>query len=228
MLTRESTERSGRHFRVDGILTARRRSWEALRTIVQRLEPGMSEVDAVELAKRVCQEHGSPKAWHLPKIRFDGGTLKTFNEPQDPNCVLKADSIFFIDLGPVFDGYEGDVGATFAMPSAPAENQTLARAAETIFHEVAEHWRLVGATGQALYRFAEQAARERGYLLNPRVDGHRVADFPHAVYFKGGLGEIEFTAAPGLWILEIQIRHPTLEIGAFFEDLLFEQHIQPV
>ena len=227
MLTRETSEKCGESFAFDGILTARTKSWECLRAIAGALEPGVTEVEAVSIAKTICLEHGSPKAWHLPKIRFDEGTLKTFSEPQSPTTQLKADSVFFIDLGPVFDGYEGDVGATFAMPSASKEKTDMALAAEQIFETVAEPWRLVGATGQALYRFAHQAARERGYELNPRVDGHRVADFPHALYFKGGVGEIDFKPASGLWILEIQIRHPTLEIGAFYEDLLFENQNRP-
>lgn len=227
MLSRESTEKCSGSFAIDGILTARKKSWECLDAISQALEPEVSEVEAVAIAKKICQQEGSSKAWHLPKIRFDEGTLKTFSEPQNPDSKLRSDSVLFIDLGPVFDGYEGDVGATFAMPQASPERADIALAAEELFHTVAAHWRSVGSTGKALYRFAEKAARERGYELNPRVDGHRVSDFPHAVYFKGGVAEIDFKPAPGLWILEIKIRHPTLEFGAFYEDLLLENQDRP-
>jgi Xaa-Pro aminopeptidase len=224
MLNRETTENRGETFHVDGILAARRESWKCLEEIAKRLEVGMTELDAFALAKNICADFGSSKAWHAPKIRFDEGTLKTFSEPLSGERQLKEDSLFFIDLGPVFDGYEGDVGATFTLQAASPEKKKIAAAAKELFDEVANHWREKQATGKTLYSFAETAAQTRGFILNPRVDGHRVSDFPHAVYFKGGLAEIDFEPAPGLWILEIQIRHPTLELGAFYEDLLIENY----
>ena len=53
-----------------------------------------------------------------------------------------------------------------------------------------------------------------------RTGCHRVSDFPHKVHYKGNLGDQDFTPAPNLWILEIQLRHPTENWGAFYEDLL--------
>ncbi len=61
-----------------------------------------------------------------------------------------------------------------------------------------------------------------GWKLNWAVKGHRVSDFPHAIYRAGALGDFEGCPATGLWILEIQIAHPTRPIGAFYEDLLVE------
>ena len=52
------------------------------------------------------------------------------------------------------------------------------------------------------------------------MNGHRLADFPHAALYKGPLAEAAFTPSAGLWMLEIQIRHPELPYSAFFEDLL--------
>jgi hypothetical protein len=59
-----------------------------------------------------------------------------------------------------------------------------------------------------------------GWTLNWKVKGHRVSDFPHAIYKAGALGDFEGAPATGLWILEIQIAHPDRPIGAFYEDLL--------
>ncbi|WP_419173208.1 hypothetical protein [Halobacteriovorax sp.] len=47
-----------------------------------------------------------------------------------------------------------------------------------------------------------------------------MADFPHAVYFRGSLGSSDIKPKKNLWILEIHIRHPENEYGAFFEDLI--------
>jgi hypothetical protein len=57
-------------------------------------------------------------------------------------------------------------------------------------------------------------------VLNQEVDGHRVGDFPHQVFFRGGMSELDFKPGAGVWILEIQIRHPTLSYGAFYEGSL--------
>ncbi|WP_260433383.1 hypothetical protein [Burkholderia cepacia] len=40
------------------------------------------------------------------------------------------------------------------------------------------------------------------------------------IYTAGNLGDFDATPAAGLWILEIQITHPTRPFGAFHEDLL--------
>jgi hypothetical protein len=95
-----------------------------------------------------------------------------------------------------------------------------AKAARELWTEVASHWRNERATGKALYRFALDQANAKGWKLNWQVKGHRVSDFPHAIYNAGPLGALEAAPTPGLWILEIQIRHPTRAFGAFYENLL--------
>ncbi|HEY0296511.1 MAG TPA: hypothetical protein VGC69_14380 [Bordetella sp.] len=59
-----------------------------------------------------------------------------------------------------------------------------------------------------------------GWKLNLDMKGHRVGDFPHAIYKPGKLADLADTPSEGLWILEIQIAHPTRPFGAFYEDLL--------
>lgn len=56
--------------------------------------------------------------------------------------------------------------------------------------------------------------------LNQNIKGHRVCDFPHAIYKAGSLGDFGLCPSTGVWILEIQIAHPTRPFGAFYEDLL--------
>ncbi|OKA27326.1 hypothetical protein BOH74_05960 [Pseudomonas versuta] len=63
-------------------------------------------------------------------------------------------------------------------------------------------------------------AQAMGWVLNLNIKDHRVSDFPHAVHRGGDLGDFEHYPNQGLWILEIQIAHPDLPSGAFFEDLL--------
>jgi hypothetical protein len=93
-------------------------------------------------------------------------------------------------------------------------------AARTLFGEVAAAWRTQGLSGQALYAFADERARAAGWRLNHEIKGHRVSDFPHSIHKGGNLGDLAASPSSGLWILEIQIAHPSEPFGAFHEDLL--------
>lgn len=48
----------------------------------------------------------------------------------------------------------------------------------------------------------------------------RLGDFPHALYFKDSLSEVEFAPIENLWVLEIHIRCQESKRGAFYEDIL--------
>lgn len=63
-----------------------------------------------------------------------------------------------------------------------------------------------------------------GWRFNHEIKGHRISDFPHAIYRAGDLGDFDMRPTPGLWILEIQIAHPTRPFGAFYEDILIDQN----
>ena len=71
-------------------------------------------------------------------------------------------------------------------------------------------------------RVAVVESESRGWQLNLDMSGHRLADFPHAALHKGVLAEAPFSPSPGLWMLEIQIRHPVRPFSAFYEDLLLD------
>lgn len=198
---------------------ARERSWAALHGIRQRMRPGISEDEAKTEAAGVFQALGMERLWHPVIIRIGPNTTRTFRQRSDPGVRLGENDSYFIDLGLVFDGHEGDVGDTFVVGHAP-ERQACAEAARTLFDEVAQAWRTQELSGQALYAFAHERAAAMGWRLNHAIKGHRVSDFPHAVHHGGDLGGLDAVPSNGLWVLEIQIAHPTEPFGAFYEDLL--------
>ncbi|SEW24636.1 M24 family metallopeptidase [Luteibacter sp. 329MFSha] len=208
----------GASFSRERMLAARERSWAALTDIASRILPGMTEPEAGEIAKDRLAAAGMQRIWHPSIIRFGPNTLKTFRQRSAPDTRLGDDDIFFIDLGPVFDGHEGDVGDTFVTGRDP-QMKACAQAARDLFDITARRWR-EGVTGADLYAFADDQARAMGWRLNHATKGHRVGDYPHAVHKAGNLGDFDATPVPGLWILEIQIAHPDRAIGAFYEDLL--------
>ncbi len=159
------------------------------------------------------------RIWHPALIRFGENTLKTFKERSDGDPMLGENDIFFIDLGVVWDRHEGDCGATYTTGHDP-EMIACAAAAKTLFDRVHDYWRTHQVAGPDLYRYADEQAKALGWVLNLDIKGHRVSDFPHAIYRAGDLGNFEACPNVGLWILEIQIAHPTRPFGAFYEDLL--------
>lgn len=198
---------------------ARARSWAVLHDIRARMRPGISEAEAKAAAIDIFREHGVERLWHPTIIRIGANTTRTYRQRSDPAVRLGQNDIYFIDLGLVFDGHEGDVGASYTMGDAP-ERQACADAARALYDEVAGVWRTQGLSGRALYVFAEERARSMGWRLNHAIKGHRLGDFPHAVHKGGDLGTLDGAPSPGLWVLEIQIAHPTEPFGAFYEDLL--------
>jgi Xaa-Pro aminopeptidase len=217
----DRSEAVGEAFSLPKMVRARDLTFEAVGRIAAAVHPGMTEGRAGELAQEVLEALGMERLWHKNVVRFGEGTVETFHGDFQPDYALQANDIFFVDLGAVFDGHEGDAGDTFVVGD-DAEMVAAAEAARTLWHEVAERWREQGVSGEALYRFALTRAKAMGWILNWEVKGHRVSDFPHAIYRAGVLGDLESCPLTGLWVLEIQIRRPNRPFGAFFEDLLID------
>lgn len=212
-------EGTGRGFDSRLMQSAREKSWEAWNGIRDRMHTGINEAQAKQVAAKVFTELGVERLWHPPLIRIGPNTTKTYRQKSVPDVRLGENDSYFIDLGLVFDGHEGDVGNTFAVGHAP-ERQACAEDARRLFHQVADAWRLREMSGAALYAFAGETAEAMGWRLNHAIKGHRAGDFPHAIHKGGDLGALATTPSDGLWILEIQIAHPTQPFGAFYEDLL--------
>lgn len=219
--TNEATlaERVGPAFSVDGMLLARQKTREAIATIASQVRPGMVEEDAVAMAKGVLISAGLELSWHPTRVRFGANTLKPMRQASVPGVVLGDDDIFFIDIAPRVDAWEGDGGASFVV-GAPGDAARCARDAEVLFHDVRRKWEQARLSGQALYAYADEVARRMGWQLNFDLPGHRVSDFPHAAIHTGALADFDTTPSAMRWILEIHLVDPQKRFGAFFEDML--------
>ncbi|MDF3832137.1 M24 family metallopeptidase [Cupriavidus basilensis] len=209
----------GSQYALESMQFARDKTWQVVNRVAELVRPGMLESEATTQCKAVLEELGMDRIWHPVLIRFGENTLRTFKQRSVGDPRLKENDIFFIDLGVVWDRHEGDAGATFVVGSDP-EMKACADAAKSVFDEVEHHWRSTGAGGKALYDYAAGRASALGWRLNLEIKGHRVSDFPHAIYRAGDLGDFAPCPDAGLWILEIQLAHPTRPFGAFYEDLL--------
>ena len=212
-------EAVGAAYSAQALQAAQAQSWAALNAIAAQIHPGMRETDAIAMGQEILQQMGADLNWHPLLIRFGENTLKIFSDRSNQDAVLADNDIFFIDMGPVFGGHEGDVGATFTT-GHDAEMIACAHDAEGLFHRVKAIWDGGSVSGKALYDAAKAEAEALGWVLNLDIKGHRVGDYPHSVHKGGQLGTLEVVPTQSLWILEIQIRHPIRSFGAFYEDLL--------
>ncbi|MGE4542949.1 MAG: M24 family metallopeptidase [Pedobacter sp.] len=152
-------------------------------------------------------------------MRFGSNTTITFGADSVPGVRLGENDIFFIDIAPVWDGYEGDAGDTFVTGSNP-EMKRCAVDAKKIFEAVAAKWKMHKTTGVELYDFAQKMAKDLGWELNLDLGGHRLGDYSSAEHYEGPLHEIAFHPSANIWIVEVHIRNSENTIGAFYEDLL--------
>jgi hypothetical protein len=224
-VSKAESERVGSDFQKEKLLLARSQSWNLYHNIKANLLEGMTEKEALHLSLRISADCGAQKNWHKPFVRFGPGSVLTFREPLQADYRLQVNDPVTIDLGPAwFDDetkcfYEGDVGDTFVFgENAVAEK--CASSARKIFEEVEQEWLDEKLSGASLYVRMEEKAQEHGYLFTREVAGHRIGDFPHHQYSKRSVASLEFVPQDLLWVLEIHIRHPQLEVGAFFEDVL--------
>lgn len=216
----QSEERSGAHFSKEELLAAREQTWTALQKIVSTLKIGDTEDSAKSKAKEILESLGASLQWHKINIRFGPNTTKAFKELSDEGITLEENDIAYVDIGPVWNGFEGDAGDSIVM----GQNERLERLASDareIFGLAADAWKKSSLSGEALFRFCEKEATLRGWsLMGRQMSGHRLSDFPHAAYHRGKLADASYPLSPYAWVLEVTLLDPQTNRGAFFEDLL--------
>ena len=209
----------GEHFNLTTFLEARKRTQASVRLAASNIRPGMNEAEAQAILDSVLQNNELNQRWHPPKFRIGTDTTKSFSERPDQNIRLKESDIFFIDIGPVYEDHEGDFGETFVI-GEDEKLQQLAKSSKDIFQIVQDMWRHTGLSGQSLYEMAKNEAKKFGLELSTKMSGHRLAEFPHGKHHKGSLLELQETPKQHLWVMEILLKDPKLNLGSFYEDIL--------
>lgn len=199
---------------------AQRVTWRVLEQTAQNVRPGHCVADVRALLERAMAEHGVDKAWHPPQLRLGASTCCPFNAAALSKAPLEEEDIFFLDLGLIVQGHEGDCGRTFTLGDN-AEMQRCAADAQRMHAEGVAKWCDTQCTGKALYAWARERASELGWQLAlHHADGHRIGDLPHRRFFKGNLAGRSYTPASERWIFEVQLLDPQRRFGAFYEDML--------
>lgn len=216
-------EKVGPRYSVAGILAARAQSKRAVAQIAGKLRIGMSTAQALAMANEHLAQMGATYTWHPTYIRFGDDTVRSPRQGIDPARTLGATDIVVIDIGPVWGGFEGDFGDTFVFGEDPLHAEC-ARAARDVFEVTRQAW-AAGLSGKALYDYAETHAARSGWVLERNLAGHRISDFPHALFGPARLAEMALVPSEMTWVLEIQVRHPIRPVAAFYEDILIKNSI---
>jgi Xaa-Pro aminopeptidase len=200
--------------------------------------PGKSERElAEEIVALAASRFGISDYWHKKIVRVGANTLHPYNgDPADQ--IIQEDDILFLDFGPVFEGWEADLGRTYVIGNDPLKWKLKADV-EAAWQEVNAWYgrqrSLAGTaslTGAACFSYVAGVAKRYGWEFGGEIAGHIVGPFPHEQPESGGWGldihpdNHEDILQPDKhgnsrhWILEIQFVDKVKKIGGFFEQLL--------
>jgi Xaa-Pro aminopeptidase len=219
-----SINQVGEKFNLQKLIQAQDLTKKIVRDVASKAFVGMSELDGHDLLNSEFKKYGEIKFWHPHKFRIGRNTLCAFKDESDPSVRLLADDIFFIDVGPILYEHEGDFGETFVVGEL-SEGKKLQDFSSRLFDEAKKVFFENNFNGKDLYYYLNTRATHYGLNLNMKTLGHRVGDFPHHLYYRGKMADVEEKLLPNLWVLEVQISNLENTIGAFFEDILFDAKI---
>jgi Xaa-Pro dipeptidase len=184
------------------------------------------DIGALALDKLGIRQH-----WHRRIVRAGTNTLTTAGDYPDVRTIERDDTVY-VDLGPVFEPWEADIGRTYALGSDPDKNRLVADLPAT-FERVRKHfYATLDITGAQLYAFAQSAAKDAGWDFGGAIAGHVVGEFPHSQWpgekdlkrisplNPDPLRRLDHLGREQNWILEIHLVDRARTFGGFYERLL--------
>jgi hypothetical protein len=194
--------------------------------------PGCTEREAEQAIYALAEQmFGVRKHWHKRIVRAGPNTL-TIASDNPPVREIATDDIVYVDLGPVFEEWEADIGRTYVIGDDPAK-LSLVDDLPATFHDVQTHYNTNrDISGAELYTFAQKAAEKRGWQFGGVIAGHIVSEFAHA-RIPGDkdlnrigprnprpMSDLDTLGRPRHWILEIHLVDSNRGFGGFYERLL--------
>lgn len=193
---------------------------------------GRSESDVEEdIRDLAARAFGVEKHWHRRIVRSGPNSITTAGD-HPPVRVIEADDIVYLDLGPVFEGWEADIGKSYALGTDPRKAALVAELPRQ-FDRLQAHFRAhPDITGAGLYDFAVRSAQDAGWRFGGKIAGHIVSEFAHT-QIPGAKGLTRIAPAntdpmsnpdgngrARHWIGEIHLVDPSGQFGGFYERLL--------
>lgn len=193
---------------------------------------GRSESDVEDdIRELAAREFGVERHWHRRIVRSGLNSVTTAGD-HPPARMIDESDIVYLDLGPVFGGWEADIGKSYVLGNDPRK-QALVAELPRQFEKLQTHFRgHPNITGTALYDFAVRSAKEAGWKFGGKIAGHIISEFAHA-QIPGAkdltriapLNTQPMSAPDGHgrarhWIGEIHLVEMDESFGGFYERLL--------
>lgn len=216
------------------LMTAEQRAKDLFNTVEIRglIVPGKTEKqlndEVVDLARK---QFGIDKFWHKKIVRAGANTMQPYSG-NPPDLLIQYDDLVILDFGPIFDGWEADLGRTYVIGNNPVKLK-LQSDIEAAWHE-AKAWytKRSSLTGAEYFHYLHDLARSYGWEYAGELGGHIVGHFPHEQLAPDDLGldihpdnhadilQRDPQGQERHWILEIHFVDRARQIGGFFEQLL--------
>jgi hypothetical protein len=185
-----------------------------------------------EVCDLALKTFGIEHHWHKKIVRSGKNTLAIYPD-NPPTRLIDKEDILFIDLGPIVEGYEADIGRTYVLGNQ-ARKLKLKSDVENAWYDIQE-WYQQQTTLKAseLFQYAVGKAEEFGWEFGGEIAGHIVGKYPHEqppdpksleldvhpenhndMFLRDANGHKRH------WILELQFIDRENEIGGYFEQLL--------
>lgn len=197
------------------------------------VQAGKTESGLVaEIMQLATEQYGIRDHWHKKIVRAGINTLARFDD-NPPDRTIAEDDMVFIDLGPIVNGFEADLGRTYVVGHDPAKQQ-LKNEIEWAWFEI-QHWVQKQSHLRAcdLYAYCQQKAASLGWSFSGIIAGHIIGKYPHEQPPDPKSWELDIhpenandifmpdkNGEPRHWILELQLADFRRGYGAFFEQLL--------
>jgi Xaa-Pro dipeptidase len=193
---------------------------------------GVSErVVEDEIKALALKDFGVTTHWHRRIVRSGPNSITTAGD-HPPVRDIQPGDIVYLDLGPVFEGWEADIGKSYALGNDPRKTALVAELPRQ-FGKLQQHFRDdPDITGAALYDFAVASALDAGWTFGGKIAGHIVSEFAHA-QIPGAkdltrisprnpepLSNPDGNGRPRHWIGEIHLVEQDGSFGGFYERLL--------
>lgn len=177
------------------------------------------------------KQFGVEQHWHRRIVRAGVNTLTVYADYPDIRTIDPDDTVY-LDLGPVFETWEADIGRTYALGPSE-EKKRLVGDLECVFQRVQNHYHASPhITGAELYAFAQTCAEGSGWLFGGSIAGHVIGEFSHATwpgekdlkrigpYNHLPMRRLDHLGRALHWILEIHLVDRARTFGGFYERLL--------
>jgi Xaa-Pro aminopeptidase len=217
------------------MMIAQQKAQDLFNTVEQKglIVAGKSEMQLCEEVVQLASDlFGVDNYWHKKIVRAGANTLQPFNG-NPPDRMIEEDDILFLDFGPVFNGWEADLGRTYVIGSNPLKLK-LKKDVEEAWYESSKWYAEQNTlTGAEYFYYVTELAKRYGYSFGNEIAGHIIGRHPHEQpddpsdlcldIHPDNHSNILVNDKYGNkrhWILEIQFVDRANNIGAFFEQLL--------